>query len=146
MLKVQALLVCANAILFLFFFYFFHFLYNSLFIFIYIIFLFFIVYQPIFHLFFIITFLFLDKILAEPDDFETYFPHINNNSRRKDFYTETCAPEISIVHFLTSAEIREIIRKFRSGIEKEFPSLYYWMDDASLHMSLRAINFVNRVS
>jgi hypothetical protein len=85
-------------------------------------------------------------VLAESEDFGAYFPHINDASRRKSFYDETCIPELTLVHFVTSQEIHQILCKFREGIDKEFPGLYFWMPDEALHMSLRAVNLVKRIA
>jgi len=83
---------------------------------------------------------FVDTITKEAQDTDFYFQETNNQSRRKNFYTETCTPEYTLVHFINSGGILDLLAELRGKIEREFPGLYYWVPTDALHVSLRAFN------
>ena len=45
----------------------------------------------------------------------------------------------TLVAFVGGSELRELVSPFRSAVDALLPGRYAWLDDASLHCTVRAL-------
>lgn len=94
------------------------------------------------------------SVLAEADDPDYWF-HASRDGGREGHYRGP-APGVTLVHELglgggggeeggapaassSRARLLAAVRRFRERVDAELPGLYAWFDEASLHVTVRAI-------
>ena len=78
-------------------------------------------------------------VLDEWSDLETYLPRVNAPGSRISSYREESPSGVTLVAFVGNSELRELVVQFRSAVDALLPGRYAWLDDASLHCTVRAL-------
>ena len=78
-------------------------------------------------------------VLDEWSDLETYLPRVNAPGSRIGSYRESSPQGSTLVAFIGASELRELVAQFRSAVDALLPGRYAWLDDASLHCTVRAL-------
>ena len=78
-------------------------------------------------------------VLDEWSDLETYLPRVNAPGSRISSYRESSPHGSTLVAFVGGSELRELVAQFRSAVDALLPGRYAWLDDASLHCTVRAL-------
>ena len=78
-------------------------------------------------------------VLDEWSDLETYLPRVNAPGSRISSYRESSPQGSTLVAFIGASELREVVAPFRSAVDALLPGRYAWLDDASLHCTVRAL-------
>ena len=78
-------------------------------------------------------------VLDEWSDLETYLPRVNQPGSRISSYREASPRGATLVAFIGTSELRELVAQFRSAVDALLPGRYAWLDDASLHCTVRAL-------
>ena len=78
-------------------------------------------------------------VLDEWSDLETYLPRVNAPGSRISSYRESSPAGQTLVAFIGTSELRELVAQFRSAVDALLPGRYAWLDDASLHCTVRAL-------
>ena len=78
-------------------------------------------------------------VLDEWSDLETYLPRVNAPGSRIGSYREASPQGSTLVAFIGALELRELVAQFRSAVDALLPGRYAWLDDASLHCTVRAL-------
>jgi hypothetical protein len=78
-------------------------------------------------------------VLDEWLDLETYLPRVNAPGSRIGSYREASPQGSTLVAFVGASELRELVAQFRSAVDALLPGRYAWLDDASLHCTVRAL-------
>ena len=78
-------------------------------------------------------------VLDEWSDLETYLPRVNAPGSRIGSYRESSPAGQTLVAFVGTSELRELVAQFRSAVDALLPGRYAWLDDASLHCTVRAL-------
>ena len=78
-------------------------------------------------------------VLDEWSDLETYLPRVNAPGSRISSYREASPQGSTLVAFIGASELRELVALFRSAVDALLPGRYAWLDDASLHCTVRAL-------
>lgn len=80
-------------------------------------------------------------VLTEPDA-EDYWFAASRDGNRRAHYADTHLG-VTLVHFLrpsaAAAAVLAAVGRFRRAVDAVAPGMYYWFDDAALHVTLRAI-------
>lgn len=80
-------------------------------------------------------------VLAEPEA-EDYWFAASRDGNRRAHYADTHLG-VTLVHFLrtgaAAAAVLAAAERFRRAVDAALPGMYYWFDDAALHVTLRAI-------
>ena len=79
-------------------------------------------------------------VLDEWSDLETYLPRVNQPGSRISSYREASPQGSTLVAFIGASELREVVAPFRSAVDALLPGRYAWLDDASLHCTVRALS------
>ena len=78
-------------------------------------------------------------VLDEWSDLETYLPRVNQPGSRISSYREESPSGVTLVAFIGTSELRELVAKFHSAVDALLPGRYAWLDDASRHCTVRAL-------
>ena len=78
-------------------------------------------------------------VLDEWSDLETYLPRVNAPGSRIGSYRESSPAGQTLVAFVGTTELRGLVAQFRSAVDALLPGRYAWLDDASLHCTVRAL-------
>ena len=78
-------------------------------------------------------------VLDEWSDLEAYLPRVNAPGSRIGSYREASPQGSTLVAFVGNSELRELVAPFRSAVDALLPGRYAWLDDASLHCTVRAL-------
>ena len=78
-------------------------------------------------------------VLDEWSDLETYLPRVNAPGSRIGSYRESSPAGRTLVAFVGTFGLRELVAQFRSAVDALLPGRYAWLDDASLHCTVRAL-------
>ena len=78
-------------------------------------------------------------VLDEWSDLEAYLPRVNQPGSRISSYREASPQGSTLVAFIGASELREVVAPFRSAVDALLPGRYAWLDDASLHCTVRAL-------
>ena len=78
-------------------------------------------------------------VLDEWSDLEAYLPRVNAPGSRIGSYRESSPQGSTLVAFVGTSELRELVALFRSAVDALLPGRYAWLDDASLHCTVRAL-------
>ena len=78
-------------------------------------------------------------VLDEWSDLEAYLPRVNAPGSRIGSYRESSPQGSTLVAFVGTSELRELVAPFRSAVDALLPGRYAWLDDASLHCTVRAL-------
>ena len=78
-------------------------------------------------------------VLDEWSDLETYLPRVNVPGSRISSHREASPQGSTLVAFIGTSELRELVAQFRSAVDALLPGRYAWLDDASLHCTVRAL-------
>ena len=79
-------------------------------------------------------------VLDEWSDLETYLPRVNAPGSRIGSYRESSPQGSTLVAFIGASELRELVARFCSAVDALLPGRYAWLDDASLHCTVRALS------
>ena len=79
-------------------------------------------------------------VLDEWSDLETYLPRVNAPGSRISSYREASPQGSTLVAFIGTSELRELVAQFRSAVDALLPGRYAWLDSASLHCTVRALS------
>ena len=79
-------------------------------------------------------------VLDEWSDLETYLPRVNAPGSRIGSYREASPQGSTLVAFVGASELREVVALFRAAVDALLPGRYAWLDDASLHCTVRALS------
>lgn len=69
----------------------------------------------------------------------TYIDKVNSPGHGPEHYSEACI-DSTIVHFIESDYLKQLIIKFQNAVDKQLPGLYSWAPQDSLHVTIRGIN------
>ena len=78
-------------------------------------------------------------VVDEWSDLEAYLPRVNAPGSRISSYREASPQGSTLVAFIGASELRELVAQFRSAVDALLPGRYAWLDDASLHCTVRAL-------
>ena len=78
-------------------------------------------------------------VLDEWSDLEAYLPRVNAPGSRIGSYRESSPQGSTLVAFIGASELRELVALFRSAVDALLPGRYAWLDDTSLHCTVRAL-------
>ena len=78
-------------------------------------------------------------VLDEWSDLETYLPRVNAPGSRISSYRESSPAGQTLVAFVGASELREVVALFRAAVDALLPGRYAWLDDESLHCTVRAL-------
>ena len=83
----------------------------------------------------------VNKVISEWDDVQTYLPKVNApgscfGSYRQDSRGCTC---VAFIDSALPVRLRASLSEFRDALDKEFPGRYGWLDETSLHCTLRSL-------
>ena len=78
-------------------------------------------------------------VLDEWSDLETYLPRVNAPGSRISSYREASPQGSTLVAFIGTSELRELVALFQAAVDALLPGRYAWLDDASLHCTVRAL-------
>ena len=78
-------------------------------------------------------------VLDEWSDLETYLPRVNAPGSRISSYRESSPAGQTLVAFVGTTELQDLVAQFRSAVDALLPGRYAWLDDASLHCTVRAL-------
>ena len=78
-------------------------------------------------------------VLDEWSDLEAYLPRVNAPGSRIGSYRESSPQGSTLVAFIGASELRELVAQFRPAVDALLPGRYAWLDDASLHCTVRAL-------
>ena len=78
-------------------------------------------------------------VLDEWSDLEAYLPRVNAPGSRIGSYRESSPQGSTLVAFIGTSELRELVALFRSAVDALLPGRYAWLDDTSLHCTVRAL-------
>ena len=78
-------------------------------------------------------------VLDEWSDLEAYLPRVNQPGSRISSYREASPQGSTLVAFIGASELREVVAQFRAAVDALLPGRYAWLDDASLHCTVRAL-------
>ena len=78
-------------------------------------------------------------VLDEWSDLETYLPRVNAPGSRIGSYREESPSGVTLVAFIGTSELRELFALFQAAVDALLPGRYAWLDDASLHCTVRAL-------
>jgi len=83
----------------------------------------------------------VDKVVEEWCNLETYLPKANAPGSRISSYRRA-ALGATCVAFLDPlpTELQQYLTDFRKAVDNEFPSRYIWLEEYSLHCTLRSID------
>ena len=80
-------------------------------------------------------------VLSEWDDAAAYLPKVNAPGARLASYREESPSGCTCVCYLPHhADLLECLARFRAAIDEALPGRYGWLDDHSLHCTLRALD------
>ena len=78
-------------------------------------------------------------VLDEWSDLEAYLLRVNAPGSRIGSYREESPSGVTLVAFVGASELWELVVQFRSAVDALLPGRYAWLDDASLHCTVRAL-------
>ena len=78
-------------------------------------------------------------VLDEWSDLETYLPRVNAPGSRIGSYREESPSGVTLVAFIGTSELRELFALLQAAVDALLPGRYAWLDDASLHCTVRAL-------
>jgi hypothetical protein len=83
----------------------------------------------------------IDEVSGIMDQFsrnhlQDYLPYVQKEGHRISHYREPVI-EATLVHDLV--QVPSPVMEFRVEVDRQLPGLYCWFDDASLHMTVRAL-------
>ncbi|KAJ3329269.1 hypothetical protein HDU76_008256 [Blyttiomyces sp. JEL0837] len=82
----------------------------------------------------------VNKVLGESDPIEEYFKMVDRLGYRINHYREPCAQSTLVSFWKPSiSEIPSILNKFRNAVDQLLPGKYHWMNDDSLHVTVRCV-------
>ena len=86
------------------------------------------------------------SVLGEWDDLEAYLPKVNAPGSRAPSYRAASPAGHTCVHFLglpaAAPELAAELASFREAVDAALPGLYEWLDEASLHVTVRSLDAV----
>ncbi|KAK1740367.1 hypothetical protein QTG54_009317 [Skeletonema marinoi] len=84
----------------------------------------------------------VNSVISEWNDVQAYLPKVNApgsriESYRQDFCGRTC---VAFIISTMPAPLRDVLSEFRHAVDEEFPGRYGWLDETSLHCTLRSLD------
>lgn len=87
------------------------------------------------------------QVLREWDDLDAYLGHVNAPGSRASSYREASPPGHTCVTFWGDAPLdglRAWLHGLHQEVDRQFPGVYMWLDEASLHCTVRALDVVDQ--
>lgn len=81
-------------------------------------------------------------VISEWNDVQAYLPKVNAPGSRIGSYRQV-SRGFTCVAFIDSSlpkHLRDVLSEFRGAVDEEFPGRYGWLDDTSLHCTLRSLD------
>jgi len=91
----------------------------------------------------------VETVLREWDDEAAYLPHVNKPRARISSYREASGTGATLVAFLggevggtalKSESLPRALAEFRAAVDASLPGVYAWLDEPSLHCTVRALD------
>jgi hypothetical protein len=84
----------------------------------------------------------VDGVVGEWCDLSSYLPKVNAPGSRIGSYRSACRGGATCVAFLDPLPeaLRQPMNDFQSTVEHSFPGRYIWMEESSLHCTLRSLS------
>ena len=84
----------------------------------------------------------VNRVISEWNDVQAYLPKVNApgsriGSYRQDFRGQTC---VAFIDSTMPTYLRDVLSEFRHAVDEEFPGRYGWLDETSLHCTLRSLD------
>lgn len=84
----------------------------------------------------------VNSVISEWNDVQAYLPKVNAPGSRIDSYRQasrgfTC---VAFIDSSLSQHLRDVLSEFRGVVDEEFPGRYGWLDETSLHCTLRSLD------
>ena len=84
----------------------------------------------------------VNNVISEWNDVQTYLPKVNAHgshigSYRQNLVGRTC---VAFIDSNVPQHLRDCLSEFRAAVDEEFPGRYAWLDQASLHCTLRSLD------
>lgn len=84
----------------------------------------------------------VNSVISEWNDEQVYLPKVNAPGSRISSYRQDCHG-CTCVAFIDSSlpkHIRSLLSEFRDAVDLAFPGRYGWLDETSLHCTLRSLD------
>ncbi len=84
----------------------------------------------------------VNNVISEWNDVQAYLPKVNAPGSRTGSYRQG-SHGFTCVAFIDSSlpqHLRDSLSEFRSAVDEEFPGRYGWLDETSLHCTLRSLD------
>ena len=84
----------------------------------------------------------VNSVISEWNDAQTYLPRVNApgshiGSYRQDTRGNTC---VAFIDSAMPSHLRKCLSEFRNAVNDEFSGRYVWLDESSLHCTLRSLD------
>ena len=84
----------------------------------------------------------VNSVMSEWNDAQTYLPRVNApgsriGSYRQDTRGNTCG---AFIDSAMPSYLRKCLSEFRNAVNDEFSGRYVWLDESSLHCTLRSLD------
>jgi hypothetical protein len=84
----------------------------------------------------------VNSVISEWNDVQTYLPRVNALGSRIGSYRQesrgcTC---VAFIGSTLPTHLRACLSEFRDAVDEEFPGRYGWLDETSLHCTLRSLD------
>ncbi len=84
----------------------------------------------------------VNSVISEWNDVQTYLPKVNAPGSRIGSYRQgsrgyTC---VAFIDSSLPQHLRDVLSEFRGAVDEEFPGRYGWLDETSLHCTLRSLD------
>ena len=83
----------------------------------------------------------VNSVISEWNDAQSYLPRVNApgshiGSYRQDTHGNTC---VAFIDSAMPSHLRKCLSDFRNAVNDEFSGRYVWLDESSLHCTLRSL-------
>jgi hypothetical protein len=84
----------------------------------------------------------VNSVISEWNELQTYLPKVNVPGSRIGSYRQesrgcTC---VAFIDSTMPSHLRACLSEFRDAVDEEFPGRYGWLDETSLHCTLRSLD------
>ena len=84
----------------------------------------------------------VNSVISEWNNEQAYLPKVNApgsriRSYRQDCHGRTC---VAFIDSTLPKHIRSLLSEFRDAVDQAFPGRYGWLDETSLHCTLRSLD------
>ena len=84
----------------------------------------------------------VNSVISEWNNEEAYLPKVNAPGSRINSYRQVCngCSCVAFIHSTLPKHIRSLLSEFRDAVDQAFPGRYGWLDETSLHCTLRSLD------